>query len=147
MRPIPIRALPHTVTLYNSISSGAYSAVILKNVYFEHCKKSNIDKIGAASADSVLLIIDYVNSKAFTRNGSPLSYLPAKEYQLKADKTPYWTLQDGAKDIFVLGVADEALDGNINAVKAGYAAYTVKVVDTYYYPGSTKIHHFEVSGA
>lgn len=147
MRGIPKRALPHTVTLFNFISSGVYAAVILEHVYSEGTKKANIDKTGAANADSIFMLIDYINTNVKDRGGNALSYLPSKEYQALANKAGHWTLQDGSKDLFVVGLTDPSKDGDINTVKSAYDTHAVKVVDTLYHPFSTKIHHFEVSGA
>lgn len=144
-RAIPKRRLPHTVTLYNAVGKNDYNVVILKNVHFEQCKKSNVDKLGSKDADSVFLVIDAINSKALSRNGFPLKYLPPKEFAL-SNKQSVWTLQDGNKDYFVLGDTDMAYDKDINGLKSRYETYRVNIVDTLYNPTNNKIHHFEVSG-
>lgn len=146
-RAISKRLLPHTVTLYNFVSTGVYSVVTLKNVYVEHKKNANISTLGSSNANITLMIIDCINTTAFNRYGAPLSYLSPKQWQESTDKDNYWTLQDSSKDIFVLGEIDNVLDNcNINTVKSKYQAYAIKSIDTFYNTGSDKMHHFEVSG-
>lgn len=142
MRPIPVRLLPHTVTLYNQMSKTEYQTAILSHVYFEERRARNINRLGAAVADSVLLVIDRVHSIAKTRGGIVLTYLPPKAFAAETDKSALWTLQDGVKDFFVLGETGSTLD--INEVKAVYQTFAVNAVDTL--RDGADIHHWEVSG-
>lgn len=81
---------PHTVTLVMA-GDDSYNAVVLRGVFLDLSKRSNVNKSGLSDADSATLFIPFsiVTDKA---------YLPPKEYEAADNKDNYWTLFDGGEE-------------------------------------------------
>lgn len=131
---------PHTVTLIIAKDSG-YNSVVLKGVFLDLNKRSNINKSGLADADAATLYIPFSVS-------ANKKYVTPKEYARSADKSRIWTLFDGgdesgAECYFVKGIA-EAMSYR-NARETYDFCYHVTSVDLRDF-GSERMRHWQVGG-
>ena len=137
---------PHTVTLIladegdNGIN---YYPVVLRGVFLDLNKRSNVNKSGLADADAATLFV-------------PMSINPGKEYvtpkvwKALPDKSNYWTLFDGgetsgAECYFVKGVAATAVS-YAEARNTYDYVYRITSVDLRDFGHNTSMHHWMVGG-
>jgi len=137
---------PHTVTLIlaNETPEGEmeYNSVILRGVFLDLNKRSNVNKSGLSDADSATLYIPFSIQPGKT-------FLPPKEYKGKASKANYWTLFDGGDSsgsecYFIKGEVSEALPYKTAREQYDFV-YRVTSVDTRDY-GSARMQHWQVGG-
>jgi len=110
MKTISRRARPHTITLYNYLStaSGAasYQRTVIKRVFLDTAYQQRLAKHGVSTADTAQLIIDLRDIE--TTNGRP--FLSPKDWQQLTDaqKATYFTFAV-TNDFFVAGETAETL--------------------------------------
>ena len=133
---------PHTVTLVN-VDDGIANAVILKGVFLDLSKRSNVNRSGLSDADRATLFIPFGLH-------SSKDYLPPKEYARQADKSGFWTLRDDGEDsgadcYFIKGAQTEDLAPFSTAVEAHDFVFRVSSVDLRDF-GMTAMQHWMVGG-
>lgn len=137
---------PHTVTLIlaNETSEGEmeYNSVILRGVFLDLNKRSNVNKSGLSDADSATLYIPFSIQPGKT-------FLPPKAYKSQSNKALYWTLFDGGDSsgsecYFIKGEVSEALPYKTAREQYDFV-YRVTSVDTRDY-GSARMQHWQVGG-
>lgn len=137
---------PHTVTLIlaNETPEGEmeYNSVILRGVFLDLNKRSNVNKSGLSDADSATLYIPFSIKPGKT-------FLPPKEYKGKASKANYWTLFDGGDSsgsecYFIKGAIDQAIPYKEAREQYDFV-YRVTSVDTRDY-GRKCMQHWQVGG-
>lgn len=137
---------PHTVTLImaNETDDGMeYNSVILKGVFLDLSKRSNVNKSGLADADSATLFIPMSINPG-------KEYLPPKKYKEKSDKSDFWTLFDGGDSS---GSECYFIKGAVNAGNLSYKdarenydyVYRVTSVDLRDF-GRERMRHWQVGG-
>lgn len=134
---------PHTVTLVVAGADDSYNAVVLRGVFLDLSKRSNINKSGLADADSATLFIPF-------DVGADKEYLPPKEYAAQEDKTDFWTLFDDGEDsgadcYFIKGEVETDLYPFSTARNAHDYCYQVSSVDLRDF-GSERMRHWQVGG-
>lgn len=142
---------PHTVTLYNiTQDKTGPNITVLRGVFFDAAKASNVRTSGLEGADSVNL---YIPFNVDATDGISLfkkNYVGEKEYEKAADKTDIWTLFAGAGAnsacFFVKGEVVEP-DKNYQYINGNYDdVYKVTKVDEKDF-GTQDMRHWEVGGA
>ena len=136
---------PHTVTLFMASEGDTgteINSVVLRGVFLDLNKRSNINKSGLADADSATLYIPFsiVTDK---------QYLPPKEYQRATDKSGFWTIFDGGEesgaDCFFVKGEVEGLYTYPEAREQLDYVYQVSSVDLRDF-GSARMQHWQVGG-
>lgn len=136
---------PHTITLIiaEEVNDGIlYNPVVLRGVFLDLSKRSNLEKTGHADADAATLYIPMSINPG-------KQYLPPKAYREQTDKAQYWTLFDGGKDsgtecFFIKGEVTEEVSYTEAREHYDYV-YRVTSVDMCDY-GSASMQHWEVGG-
>lgn len=149
--------LPHTVTLWNETGKGTtvhgvkqkqYQKTILRYVWLDFRKITNVLQTGDVAADSLLLFIFNGVSVATDEAGSIRNYTPPETFlnASEDEQKTLWTLNDG-NDFITIGRADgDFFEGkNSTGGETSRKNYKVKIVDSKY-STSDVIHHWEVSG-
>ena len=136
---------PHTVTLV--IASGSdlgtvYNSVILRGVFLDLSKGSNIAKSGMADADSATLFIPFSVD-------ADKQYVSPKAYEAAENKNGLWTIFDGGNEsgadcFFIKGEVYDATSYADARERYDYV-YQVSTVDMLDY-GSESMQHWEVGG-
>lgn len=134
---------PHTVTLVMAEGDGEYNSVVLRGVFLDLSKRSNINKSGLADADAATLFIP------FSINADK-SYLPPKEYAKSDNKARFWTIFDDGEDsgadcYFIKGEHTDNLYPFSKARDAHDYCYQVSSVDLRDF-GSARMQHWQVGG-
>ena len=144
---------PHTVTVYNVIQSVNTSTfvdtetayiTILRGVFFDAAKASNVRQSGMESADSVDLFIP-LSVTAVDSQGNAKTYASPDAFMAAQDKSNLWTLSragDGVETFFVKG----ELVTTPTLARASDESYAVTKVDLKDY-GRPPMRHWEVGGA
>lgn len=122
----------------------SYNAVVLRGVFLDLSKRSNINRSGLADADAATLFIPfYVDAEGKT-------YLPPKEYAQEQEKGGFWTIFDdgdysGAECYFIKG--EHAIDiyPFSKAREKHDYCYHVSSVDLRDF-GSKSMQHWQVGG-
>lgn len=141
---------PHTVTIYNisvEQDSATFEDVttnnitILRGVFLDATKGTNVRQSGLEGADAVILHIPFdVDARGV--DGQPKRFVGAMEYWRSADKSGLWTLSDDQKTFFCKGiVTDDESEEYINMMHDD--VYTVTKVDEKDF-GSAYMQHWEV---
>ena len=137
---------PHTVTLILAEETAEgemeYNSVILRGVFLDLNKRSNVNKSGLENADSATLYIP------FSINPGK-QFLPPKEYKRQSNKAKYWTLFDGGESsgtecYFIKGAVSAAIPYKAAREKYDFV-YRVTSVDTRDY-GRARMQHWQVGG-
>lgn len=133
---------PHTVTLV-MVGEESYNSVVLRGVFLDLSKRSNINRSGLSDADAATLYIPFSIQTDKT-------YLSPKEYEAQEDKGDYWTLFDdgdssGADCYFIKG--EHAIDiyPFSKAREKHDYVYQVTSVDLRDF-GSAHMQHWQVGG-
>lgn len=123
-----------TVTVYNK-HNEQWQRTVISGVFWNAVKGSVQRKTGAASADSLLLLIPFTASVN-------RSYLPPKQWQNATNKSLYFTLQSG--DIVIKGDISYEIQKTSAELKNTYDdCLTISNVDTKDF--SCDMSHWEVS--
>lgn len=149
--------LPHTVTLWNETGKGTtvhgvkqkqYQKTILRYVWLDFRKITNVLQTGDTSADSLLLFIFNGVSVAIDESGKLRKYVPSETFlnASEDEQSELWTLNDG-NDFITIGRAEgDFFEGkNSTGGETSRKNYKIKIVDSKY-STSDVIHHWEVSG-
>ena len=143
---------PHTVTIYNLIKTDdpttfedtiTNNITILRGVFLDAVKATNVRQSGLEGADAVTLHIPFdVDARGV--DGSPKRYVGAMEFWRADDKSGLWTLSDDQRTFFCKGiVTDDESEEYINMMHDD--VYTVTKVDEKDF-GSAYMQHWEVGG-
>ena len=133
---------PHTVTLVMAENDG-YNSVVLRGVFLDLSKRSNINKSGLSDADSATLFIPFSVD-------ADKDYITPKAYEALLDKSGYWTLFDdgnnsGADCYFIKGEQTADLYPYSTARDKHDYVYQVSSVDLRDF-GSISMRHWQVGG-
>ena len=126
---------PHTVTVYNKHMDGStekWQRTVLSGVFWDSSKGAVVRKTGIASADGLTLIIPMVIP----------GYMKPKEWTSLANKTGFWTLQEG--DTVILGSIEYEVVRSSKELQQFDDVLTITNVDTRNYGGG--MSHWEVTG-
>lgn len=145
---------PHTVTVYNYISSEDPSAgfeptlinyiTVLRGVLLDASKGSNVSKSGLEGADAVNLYIPVGVDAVDGVTGASKQYIGPVEFWRAEDKSALWTLSVGRNCFFVKGEAVHP-DWTVQTIEAAYDdVYDVTKVDFKDFGGD--MSHFQVGG-
>jgi len=133
---------PHTVTVYSPIEDfvtfeETRYITVLRGVFMDAAKASNVRTSGLEGADSVNLFVP------FSVDASGKVYADPKAFESASDKSGLWTLRVG--DFFVKGEVDEDMD--FQYLNSNYDdVYRITKVDKKDF-GSEPMRHWEVGGA
>lgn len=145
---------PHTVTVYNvetveSPETGFKPVAInhitvLRGVFLEASKASNVNKSGLEGADAVNLYIPFSTPAVDGVTGAEKRYVGPVEFWRAEDKTGLWTLSVGRNCFFVKGEAVHP-GWPVQTIEAAYDdVYDVTKVDMKDFGGD--MAHWEVGG-
>lgn len=145
---------PHTVTVYNVVTEtdpATFDDVttnhitILRGVFLDASKGTNVRESGLEGADAVILHIPFDVVAVDGITGSAKAYASPMAFWRAADKSGLWTLSADRNTFFVKGeVVEDESEEYINLMHDG--VYTVTKVDEKDF-GSAALRHFEVGGA
>lgn len=139
---------PHTVTIYSAIEDQVTFEVtryitILRGVFMDASKASNVRSSGLEGADSVNLFIPFSVEAVDGKSLLEKSYVSPKIFEAAEDKSRFWTLRVG--DFFVKGEVVE--DNDFQYINANFDdVYRITKVDKKDF-GSESMRHFQVGGA
>lgn len=139
---------PHTVTVYSPVEDPVTFEVtnyitILRGVFMDASKASNVRTSGLEGADSVNLFVPFSVKVADGVSLLDKVYVDPKEFESATDKSGLWTLRIG--DFFVKGEVVE--DKDFQYINANYDdVYRITKVDKKDF-GSEPMRHWEVGGA
>lgn len=128
------------ITLYNRVggSVATFYRTHLRGVYFEDVKSQRINKQGAVTADSMLLLIPA------GVNAGGKSFAGQKGFAATEEKTGLWTLAEG--DIVVRGIIHDDIAAQSDLEKLYDTVRKITaIIDNRH--GSPAVRHWEVSGA
>ena len=139
---------PHTVTVYSPVEDPVTFEVtnyitILRGVFMDASKASNVRTSGLEGADSVNLFVPFSVKVADGVSLLDKVYVDPKEFESATDKSGLWTLRIG--DFFAKGEVVE--DKDFQYINANYDdVYRITKVDKKDF-GSEPMRHWEVGGA
>jgi hypothetical protein len=131
------------ITIYNYRTDG-YHRQVIKNVFWDAVKQSNINKSGLTASDSVAIYIPLPSLN---------NYAKPKEYSALSEIGDNFTLQANSKDLIVKGEVPDIINNSspqlqsasLTALKNTYDnVVTVTVVDDKRI-GSPIMQHFLLS--
>lgn len=141
--------MPHTVTLYNTISSpllgDSLYCTILRGVMLQASKGANVRDTGLEGADAANLFIPFTVEAVDGTTGEKKQYAAPQEFFKAADHSKLWTLSysgNGGTSFFVEG---EFVTDNEDEARARDGCYSVTKVDAMDY-GNADMQHWEVGG-
>lgn len=145
---------PHTVTVYNVYEDPlalevAYNITILRGVFLDVAKGTNVKKTGMQDTDAATLFIPFSVKAVDGVTGEEKKYIGPKAFSALEDKTGYWTLETGgtsssADCFFVKGevVTDKGYAKMRYLYDDVFDVTTVDVRDF----GTPDMHHWQVGG-
>lgn len=147
---------PHTVTVYNVIQETDTSTfeetervyvTILRGVFLDASKATNVRESGLVSADAVDLFIPFTVEAVDGTSGEAKSFVGPQEFWASTDaqRADKWTLSvegNGGETFFVKGEVVE----QVNVARAYDQSYNVTKVDTKDF-GRPSMRHWQVGGA
>lgn len=146
---------PHTVTIYNVSKETdketftdkiVNNITILKGVFLDAMKASNVNQSGLVGADAVDLFVPFSIDAKDALTGKKKKFCGAMEYWASEDKSELWTLTDGGDTFFVKGVAVEP-EKDFSFISMKYDnVYVVTKIDEKDF-GSKPMQHWQVGGA
>lgn len=138
---------PHTITLYHETEDPvtfepSVAITVLQGVLVDASRGANLRESGLENADAVNV---YIPFEVRATDGTTLlnkRYISPKEYELAADKSELWTL-DERHDFFVKG--EVVIEGkDYQYMNTAYDdVYRITKVDNKDFGG---LKHFEVGG-
>ena len=146
---------PHTVTLYNVSTETdpetfddvtTNHITILRGVFLDANKGTNVIRSGLESADAATLHIPFTVEAVDGESGEAKEYAGPMEFWAADDKSGLWTLSAGRNTFFVKGEVVEPEKTYEYIAMAYDDVYTVTKVDTKDF-GSPHMRHFEVGGS
>lgn len=139
---------PHTITVYSPVEDPVTFEVknhitVLRGVFMDAAKASNVRSSGLEGADSVNLFIPFDVDATDGVSLLEKKYVDPKEFERTENKSGLWTLRIG--DFFVKGEVVE--DKDFQYINLNYDdVYRITKVDKKDF-GSASMQHFEVGGA
>jgi hypothetical protein len=131
MKKISRRARPHSITLYNYISTtagaAAYQRTVIDRVYLDTGYQQRLAARGILTTDKAQLIIDLRDIDTTADR----TFLPVEDWNLlsAAQKASYFTFA-AANDFFVRGVATETLPATTKQqMMSNYRCFSVTAAD------------------
>lgn len=145
---------PHTVTVYNVYEDpltlvATYNATILRGVFLDVAKGTNVKKTGMQDADAATLFIPFSVKAVDGVTGEEKKYIGPNEFFRLADKSGYWTLETGGRSssadcFFVKG--EIVTDKGYGFMRSYYDdVFDVTTVDVRDF-GTPDMHHWQVGG-
>lgn len=142
--------LPHTVTLYNiredpETFARSTNITILRGVFLDESKASNVNRSGLEGADAANLYIPFNVSAEAVATGCKQSFVMPVVYNTADDIGAVWTLTPEDECFFVKGEIVET-DQDFQYINAHHSGvYRVTKVDTKDF-GTPDMRHWEVGG-
>ncbi len=127
------------ITLYNRAGGSpvTFYRTHLRGVYFEDVKSQHVNKQGAVTADSMLLLIPA------GVNAGGKGFVGQKAFAAATDRATMWTLSEG--DIVVRGIVTDSITSQSDLEKLYDTVRKITaVIDNRH--GSPAVRHWEVSG-
>lgn len=145
---------PHTVTVYNlleDIETGmpSYNITILRGVFLDISKGTNVMRSGLENADAATLYIPMSIKAVNGLTGQEQQFIGTKEYERLEDTSGFWTLRTSGSGsnvpcFFVKGEIVEK--SSFSYINNRYDdVYNITSVDTRDF-GSKNLWHWEVGG-
>ena len=116
------------MTLYCGDPKTGYTRKVIKGVFWQEVKQSNIEKTGLTSADSIKVFI-------------PASSAPDG---LKLTTSKYMVIK-GVVETEIDNTSAQTISASVTALKAEHDVYTVSVADGKLY-GSPMMQHYQIMG-
>lgn len=145
---------PHTVTVYNVLEDEktglpTFNITILRGVFLDISKGSNVMKSGILDADSATLHIPMGIKAVNALTGEEQKFIGGKEYERLNDVSRFWTLRTSGgtsaqECFFVKGEVAEQSEYQSMRARHDFV-YDVSSVDTRDF-GSKNLWHWEVGG-
>lgn len=144
---------PHTVTVYNTITEENPSTfegtpvnhiTILRGVFLDASKKTNVNRSGLEGADAVNLYIPFYVEAVDGVTGRKRVYVGPVEFWRAEDKSGLWTLSVSRDSFFVKGEAVHP-EWSVQTIEAYYdGVYDITKVDEKNF--GDDMAHWEVGG-
>lgn len=144
--------MPHTVTIYNVVQEtdpATFEDVtvnyitILRGVFLDASKATNVRESGLEGADAVTLHIPFSVTAVDGVTGAEKQYVGPMEFWRAADKSGIWTLSTDRNTFFAKGEVVEP-DRSEEYINLRYdGVYTVTKVDVKDF-GSPALRHWEI---
>lgn len=144
---------PHAVTVYNTYvetdpstfeETSVNHITVLRGVFLDASKASNVVKSGLESADAVNLYIPFSVEAVDGVTGAPRKYVGPVEFWKADDKRGLWTLSVSRDSFFIKGEAVHP-DWTVQTIEAAYDdVYSITKVDFKDFGGG--MAHWEVGG-
>ncbi|MDF2485838.1 MAG: hypothetical protein K0R46_2006 [Herbinix sp.] len=116
------------MTLYSCSKDGKYTRSIIKAVFWQEVKQSNVEKTGLTSADSLKVFIPSSSAP------DGLIFTTGKDLVVKGEVLTEFD-----------NTSQATVSASLTALKAAHDVYTVTVADGKLY-GSQNIQHYQISG-
>lgn len=146
---------PHTVTLYNVRITTDLTTMedvvdtnitILRGVFFDNAKASNINRSGSTNADAVNLSVPFCVDATDGIGGHSKRYVTPKEYERLSNHEDVFTFDTGSNCFFVKGEVVEP-NKEFEYINRMYDdVHVVTKVDAKDF-GSMNMRHWEIGGA
>lgn len=149
-----MRMFPHTVTVYNTLEDintgiNTYNITILRGVFLDISKGSNVMKSGIVNADAATLYIPMSIKAVNALTGEEQTFIGGKEYERLEDVSKFWTLRtsggSSTQDCFFVKGEVVEQSGYESMRKQYDFVYDISSVDTRDF-GSKSMWHWEVGG-
>lgn len=120
MKRISRRARPHTITVYNYVSTTAgvatYQRTVLQQVHLDKSYQQRLSLRGVATTDTALLILDLLDTLATDNR----TFIPAESWAALTtlQKAGRFTFR-ASDDFFVEGTSTETLPSTTKAAMQG----------------------------
>ena len=147
--------MPHTVTVYNverytdqtTLEDKEINHItVLRGVFLDASKASNVRESGLEGADAVNLYIPFSVDAVDGITGAAKKYVGPLEFWRAGDKSGIWTLSTNRNTFFIKGEVVEP-DRSVEYINMKYDnVYDVTKVDEKDF-GSPDMQHWEVGGA
>ena len=133
---------PHTVTLYNVRITTDLTTMedvvdtnitILRGVFFDNAKASNINRSGSTNADAVNLSVPFCVDAIDGIGGHSKRYVTPKEYERLSNHEDVFTFDTGSNCFFVKGevVEESFLSGkDVQVINNGINLNTFKPTES-----------------
>lgn len=145
---------PHTVTIYNVEISGDKTTTketrtnyitILRGVFLDASKGTNVRESGLEGADAVVLHIPFSVTAVDGVTGAEKRYVGPMKFWRAEDKSEIWTLSVDQNTFFIKGEVVEPEQNRMYFDMKYDDVYNVTKIDTKDF-GSPAMQHWEVGG-
>lgn len=114
------------MTLYSGDPKTGYTRKVIKGVFWQEVKQSNIEKTGLTSADSIKVFIPSSSAP------DGLELTTSKDMVIK-----------GVVETEIDNTSAQTISASVTALKAEHDVYTVSVADGKLY-GSQRMQHYQI---